>query len=278
MIKIDRREFIAALGGMAAVNLLSHEARADALEHYMEQKLYAQTEGMADGGSKGDFPSAAQVNAQITTRHYRRGVGGLFVTNNPADKVPLLPAMPAKPKLLDFYELRFTRTRNHCYQSANKALQNGLSEEVVLACLLHDVSQELIRVDHGYYGAQLFEPYVPELTAWAIRYHQPLRFFADEKAGYTYPDLYRSIYGYDYVPPPHVQAAYETAKKHKWYYAAREVTVSDLYAFDPNAKVNVDPFVNLIAKHFKQPAEGLGYDNSPSAHMWRSIIYPDSPL
>ncbi|MEI7950881.1 MAG: hypothetical protein WCI66_11675, partial [Gammaproteobacteria bacterium] len=164
------------------------------------------------------------------------------------------------------------------YQSANKALQNGLSEEVVLACLLHDVSQELIRVDHGYYGAQLFEPYVPELTAWAIRYHQPLRFFADEKAGYTYPDLYRNIYGYDYVPPPHVQAAYEAAKKHKWYYAAREVTVSDLYAFDPNAKVNIDPFVNLVAKHFKQPPEGLGYDNSPSAHMWRSLIYPDSPL
>ncbi|MEI7950313.1 MAG: hypothetical protein WCI66_08780 [Gammaproteobacteria bacterium] len=134
MFKIDRREFIAALGGIAAVNLMSHEARADALEHYMEDRLYAQTEGKAADGSGGDFPSAAQVTSQITSRHYRRGVGGLFVTTNPAEKVTQLPAMPAKPKLLDFYELRFTRTRNHCYQSANKALQNGLSEEVVRDC------------------------------------------------------------------------------------------------------------------------------------------------
>jgi hypothetical protein len=31
-------------------------------------------------------------------------------------------------------------------------------------------------------------------------------------------------------------------------------------------------------RYFKQPKEGLGYDNSPGAHMWRSLIYPDHPL
>jgi hypothetical protein len=36
--------------------------------------------------------------------------------------------------------------------------------------------------------------------------------------------------------------------------------------------------MDLIGRHFKQPAEGLGYDNSESAHMWRSIINPDAPL
>ena len=28
----------------------------------------------------------------------------------------------------------------------------------------------------------------------------------------------------------------------------------------------------------KQPKEGLGNDNSPVAHMWRTIARPDSPL
>jgi len=56
------------------------------------------------------------------------------------------------------------------------------------------------------------------------------------------------------------------------------VTVNDLYAFDPNAKVSVDPFVDIIGRQFKQPKEGLGFDNSPVAHMWRTISRPDLPL
>jgi hypothetical protein len=148
----------------------------------------------------------------------------------------------------------------------------------VLACLLHDVVQEIMKTDHGYWGAQLFEPYVPERTAFAIRYHQALRFYPDEAAGYHYPDLYYRIFGEDYVPPPHIEAAHDYARNHRWYDAAREVTVSDLYAFDPNAVVSIDPFVDLIGRHFKQPKEGLGNDNSPVAHMWRTIANPDAPL
>jgi hypothetical protein len=186
--------------------------------------------------------------------------------------------MPPAPTLLDFFELRFMRTRNHCLQSANKALQRGADEEVVLACLLHDTVQEIMRADHGYWGAQLYEPYIPERSAFAIKYHQALRFYADIKAGYEYPDLYRRVFGADYVPAPHVQAAYRRVRAHKWYDAPREVTVSDLYAFDPNAVVTIDPFVDLIGRHFKQPKEGLGNDDGPVAHMWRTLANPDAPL
>ena len=35
---------------------------------------------------------------------------------------------------------------------------------------------------------------------------------------------------------------------------------------------------DIMSRQFKQPKEGLGYDNSPVAHMWRSMIRPDSPL
>ena len=52
------------------------------------------------------------------------------------------------------------------------------------------------------------------------------------------------------------------------------VTINDIYAFDPTVKVVLDDFTDIIGRHFRQPEEGLGYDNSPSAHMWRTIIAP----
>jgi hypothetical protein len=56
------------------------------------------------------------------------------------------------------------------------------------------------------------------------------------------------------------------------------VTVNDLYAFDANAKVSLDPFIDIIGRQFKQPKEGIGFDNSPTSHMWRTIMFPDRPL
>jgi hypothetical protein len=67
-------------------------------------------------------------------------------------------------------------------------------------------------------------------------------------------------------------------RDHKWYMGPRMVTVNDLYAFDPNVNPSLDEFTDLIGRQFKQPKEGLGYDNSPVAHMWRSIARPDAPL
>jgi hypothetical protein len=52
----------------------------------------------------------------------------------------------------------------------------------------------------------------------------------------------------------------------------------DLYSFEPKAVVKTDPFIDIVARHFKQPVEGLGSDNSPSAHRRRTIANPDLPL
>ena len=278
MFDIDRRGFIASLGGVAAVGIMSPEAKADALEEYMNDRLQLAQAGERAGPGTQRFPSAAEIEAQIPTRHYRRGVGRLFVSGDREENVDHLASMPSAPTLIDFIERRFQVTNDHCLQSANKAMERGADEEIVLACLLHDHVQVMMRADHGFWGAQLFEPYVPERTAFAIRHHQALRFYADEEAGYVYPDLYRRIFGEDYVPAPHVQRDYEFTRNHRWYDAAREVTVSDLYAFDPNASVSLDPFVDLIGRHFRQPPEGLGNDRSPVAHMWRTIANPDAPL
>src|SRR5213594_3166356 len=104
---------------------------------------------------------------------------------------------------------RFTATSNHVLQSAALAKKRGVSDEVILACLLHDTVLDMIKPDHGWWGAQMYEPYVPEKTSFAIRYHQSLRFYEDKEAGYVYPDMYRNMFGEDYVPLPHIQAAYK---------------------------------------------------------------------
>ena len=267
-MEIDRRAFLTALGTAGAIEAMSSEALADALEHHMMEEL----------------DQAVANPAPVTSR---RGAGSLFVPrrgtsgSQESDGEPptlkVLAPMPEKPTLVDFFNLRFAPA-NHVLQSAARAMKTGMTEETILACLLHDVVLNLIKVDHGWWGAQMLEPYVSEKVSWAIRYHQALRFYPDPAAGYEYPELYNRIFGKDYVPQPHVKQAYDYARSHKWYMEARLITVNDLYAFDPNAKVSLDPFIDIMGRHFKQPKEGLGFDNSPVAHMWRTMIYPDNPL
>ena len=282
MLEIDRRAFIASLGGAAVVSRMSHEARADALEDYSIGKLdeaVAQAQAAQNAGQPEKFPTAAEIEARIEGSASRRGVGNLFLAGNNRPITRLEP-MSKRPTLLEFYEKRFKTAGayNHVLQSATRAMKTGMTEEVIFACLMHDVVQALIKVDHGWWGAQMFEPYVPEKSAFGVRYHQALRFYADEANGYEYPDLYRRTFGVDYKPEPYIEDTYKMVRKHKWYIEPRMVTVNDLYAFDPNAVVTMDPFVDIIGRHFKQPKEGLGFDNSPVAHMWRSIAFPDHPL
>ena len=185
-----------------------------------------------------------------------------------------LPKMPDNPTLFDFFRLRFGPS-THLLQSARLAMKNGVGEKIVLACLLHDIAiAGFIRSDHGYWSAQLLEPYVDEEVAWGIRYHQALRFFPDESVGYRYPELYLKLFGADYVPEPHIQEAHRYARDHKWYMTSRLITVNDLYSFDPTVQVSLEEFTDVVGRHFRQPKEGLGFDQSPSAHMWRTINWP----
>jgi hypothetical protein len=187
---------------------------------------------------------------------------------------PRLPKMPAKPTLLDYFRCRFA-SMNHLLQSATHALKAGLPEKTILACLLHDIAVAgFIRADHGYWGAQMIEPYVDEEVSWAVRAHQALRFFPDESVGYKYPDMYVKNFGADYKPEPYIVEAYKRAREHKWYMTARQICVNDIYSFDPDAKVSIDDFTDIVGRNFRQPEEGLGWDSSPSAHMWRTLMRP----
>ncbi|MSP77693.1 MAG: hypothetical protein EXR12_16350 [Rhodospirillaceae bacterium] len=205
--------------------------------------------------------------------------GGMLKKANPGADIlmgddPRLPAMPAAPTLTDFFKLRFGPSM-HLLQSARHALKAGLPEKMVLACLLHDIAVVgFIRGDHGYWGAQLVEPYVDEEVTWAIRAHQVLRFYPDEAVGYEYPQAYVALFGENYRPDPYIDEDYKRMRAHKWYMSGRQITMNDIYSFDPNLHVELEEFTDIIGRNFRQPSQGLGFDNSPVAHMWRAIIRP----
>ena len=228
-------------------------------------KVAQPVEALASGTAQ----SARELLAQLQT-------GVVFMMGDN----PELPAMPRAPRLLDFFRLRFNATtRQHLSQSAQLALAGGHEEKVVLACLLHDISMGgLMRTDHGYWGAQLIAPYVSEEIAWAVEYHQALRYFADESVGYSYPQEYVRFFGADYRPPEYIQRAHEQARNHPWYMTSRLITLNDKYAFESDVEIDLEIFTDIIGRHFREPKEGLGFDGSGSAHMWRTLIWPNNFL
>ena len=212
-----------------------------------------------------------------------RAIGAATARSAAAEE---LPEMPARPTLVDILTRRLHKPKfglpfaaaHHGAQCASLAMQAGVDEETVLACLLHDVAMALMRPDHGWWGAQLVEPYVSPRVAWAIRYHQALRYYPDPAVGYEYQEMYVQMFGRDYRPPAYLEAAHREARNHPWYMVARHITLFDDYSFDPRVPFSLDPFADIIGRHFRQPAEGLGNDASPVAHMWRTIIDPNKPL
>src|SRR5438045_4793777 len=253
-------------GGPAMNATRTLTQRADALEQRMSDELdyiviKSRLYSLADADMSPP-PKAAALMAKNPKRWVLMGDD------------PRLPAMPERPTLIDFFRYRFGPA-THVLQSARHAVNAGLPEKMVLACLLHDIStMGFIRGDHGYWGAQLVEPYVDEEVTWAIRAHQVLRCYPGESAGYEYPQSYVKAFGVDYRPDPYIEEDYNRMRNHKWYMSGRMITLHDIYSFDPNVHVELEEFSDVIGRHFRQPKEGLGFDNSPVAHMWRAMIRP----
>ena len=59
----------------------------------------------------------------------------------------------------------------HSLQSATRAYKNKESEEMIVACLLHDIGDELAPLNHSEYAASILKPYVSEKTHWIIEKH-----------------------------------------------------------------------------------------------------------
>jgi hypothetical protein len=182
------------MGPQAASRPLTMSEQADELEermmHELSEKIATKSVlfTLADGQTT--MEGGAALQAKNPGKYFLMG------------EDPRLPKMPDKPQLIDFFRQRFAST-NHLLQSAALARKAGHNEKVVLACLLHDIGVVgFIRCDHGYWGAQLIEPYVDEEVSWAIRVHQALRFFTDEATATPIPTCTRSISASTTSPSP----------------------------------------------------------------------------
>ena len=60
----------------------------------------------------------------------------------------------------------------HSLQCATRALRNGESEEYVVCCLLHDVTQDLNPYNHDKSAADLLRYHVSDENHWVIANHQ----------------------------------------------------------------------------------------------------------
>ena len=283
---MDQHDFLLTTATAAASSFasdMSVEAKAEAIEVMAIAALDSRAREQLEADVGVARPWIAMPERPWPQPMQRISGKSLPSCDPPKDRMvmgsdPRLPPMPERPTLVDFFQRRWLPA-SHLLQSANRALQDGHDERVVLACLLHDVSiSGLIRTDHGYWGAQLIEPYVDEEVSWAVRAHQALRFFPDESVGYEYPELYNTLFGENYTPSDYIVRAYEEARDHKYYMTARLICLYDLYAFDPNAHVELERFIDIIGRNFRQPKEGLGFDNSPVAHIWRTMIWPNNVM
>ena len=86
------------------------------------------------------------------------------------EKLPdrLLQALDNLKESLSGYKV--TRYE-HSLQSATHAYQNGESEEMIVAALLHDIGDELAPYTHGEMVAAIFKPYMSAKTCWIVKYH-----------------------------------------------------------------------------------------------------------
>jgi HD domain len=216
-------------------------------------------------------------------RENMRAVGASVVSTRREESFAPLSKQPTLAEILTYrlhvpwFGMPIAAAR-HGVQCGKLAMAAGCDDETILACLLHDVGLAVNRPDHGWWGAQLIEPYVSERISWAIRHHQALRYYPDASVGYEYPEMYVKMFGENYQPPEYIAAAHREALAHRWYMTARHITMYDDYSFDREAPIDLEPFADIIGRHFKQPKEGLGNDGSATAHMWRTIIDPTKLL
>ena len=80
-----------------------------------------------------------------------------------ADRI--LKFMSGLTKTLEGYQIS---RLEHSLQSATRAYNNGESEEMVVAALLHDIGDELAPMNHSEYAAAILKPYVSERTHWIV--------------------------------------------------------------------------------------------------------------
>ena len=129
----------------------------------------------------------------------------------------------------------------HSLQSATRAYNNGESEEMVVAALLHDIGDELAPMNHSEYAATILKPYVSKKTHWIIEKHGEFQMF-----------YYAHHLGKD-------KNRRDKYKNHKYYKATKYFCEKyDQNSFDPNYEsLPLEFFKPMVKKIFSRKPYSL---------------------
>src|SRR3954468_24226174 len=130
-----------------------------------------------------------------------------------------------------------------------------------------------MKADHGYWGAALIEPYVSPAVTFAVRYHQALRFFPDAMSAIISYPLSRSVRHGLRATALHSRSVSICARPQMVRLGAERDNQRPLCIQSRHQSEHR----RLPRDHrstFTHPPEGLGYDNTAAAHMWRSMAIP----
>ena len=107
--------------------------------------------------------------------------------------------------------------KEHCLQTATRALRDGAGEELVVAALLHDAGKAYDGSNHGAIAAEILRPHVSRETYEVIRNHMTFE-----------ARFYGAQLGIDPV-------AYRNMERESWYPLAMRFTGEwDQRSFDPD--------------------------------------------
>ncbi len=148
-----------------------------------------------------------------------------------ADRI--LKYLKSQTSTLEGYKI--TRLE-HSLQAATRAFKNKESEEMVVACLLHDIGDELAPLNHSEYAATVLKPYVSEKTHWIIEKHGEFQMY-----------YYAHHLGAD-------RFKREKYRDHKYYQATVDFCEKyDQCSFDPNYKsMSLKDFEPMVRNIFSR--------------------------
>ena len=124
----------------------------------------------------------------------------------------------------------------HSLQTATRALNDKADDEMIVACLFHDIGDELAPLNHSEYAAAVLKPYVSEKTHWIIEKHGEFQMY---------------YYAHHLGKNKNQREKY---KGHKYYQDTLDFCEKwDQKSFDPNFKsLTLKSFEPLIKKIFSR--------------------------
>jgi len=139
--------------------------------------------------------------------------------------------------------------KEHCLQTATRALRDGADEELVVAALLHDAGKIYDGTNHGAIAAEILRPHVSRETYEVVRNHTTFeaRFYGAHLGPYQPPDRSCVPPVYAFIDP----AAYRNMERESWYPLAMRFTGEwDQRSFDPEYETlplsHFEPMVRRI--------------------------------